>query len=69
MEEVTKRKFDANEYLSNYAKEHYDKITIITPKGYKDKVKTIADADRLSMSQYVIGAIEFYEKHRNKVED
>ena len=69
MEEVAKRKFDANEYLSNYAKEHYDKITIVAPKGYKDKVKTTADTDRLSMSQYILSAINFYEKYRNKVED
>lgn len=65
MEDINKpKKFDANVYISNYTKEHYDRITITAPKGKKSDVTKKAKADGLSASQYILGAIQFYEDHR-----
>lgn len=68
MENITKQKFDANVYLKNYAKEHYDRITIITPKGQKTDITKKAKDKGLSASQYILGAIKFYEDHENDSE-
>lgn len=65
MEDINKPKFDYSEYMRNYSNTHYDKITIISPKGLKAVYKDTAKADGLSVSQYVMGAVRFYEEHRN----
>ena len=65
MEDINKtKKFDANEYISKYAKEHYDRITITAPKGTKTDIQKKSKDDGLSASQYILGAIKFYEDHR-----
>lgn len=64
MEDINKKeKFDANVYISNYTKEHYDKITIIAPKGTKQSVMKSARDSGMSASKYILGAIKFYEDH------
>ena len=64
MEDINKKeKFDANVYISNYTKEHYDKITIIAPKGTKESVMKNAKDNGMSASKYILGAIKFYEKN------
>lgn len=64
MEDINKKeKFDANVYISNYTKEHYDKITIIAPKGTKESVMKSAKDSGMSTSKYILGAIKFYEDH------
>ena len=66
MEDITKdKKFDYQQYISNYTKEHYDKITVIAPKGLKDTYKNIAKSEGLSVSQYIMGAVRFYENHKD----
>lgn len=57
------RKFDATVYLANYTKEHYDKITIIAPKGKKPELQAKAKARGLSTTQYILMAIDFFESH------
>ena len=66
MEDINKKeKFDANAYISNYTKEHYDKITIVAPKGTKANYKNVAKSEGLSVSQYIIGAVKFYKKNKS----
>jgi len=66
MEDINKKeKFDANVYISNYTKEHYDKITIIAPKGTKESVMKSAKDSGMSASKYILGAIKFYEKSKD----
>lgn len=64
MEDINKKeKFDPLKYVSNYTKEHYDKITIIAPKGTKESVMKSAKDSGMSASKYILGAIKFYEKN------
>jgi len=43
---------------NKYQKTNYDRINILTPKYYKDKVKAAADASGVSISAYIIEAID-----------
>lgn len=70
MKDINKKeKFDANVYISNYTKEHYDKITIIAPKGTKQSVMKSAKDNGMSASKYILGAIKFYEDREPDSED
>lgn len=69
MEDINKNtKFDPLKYVANYTKEHYDKITIIAPKGTKQNVMKNAKDSGMSASKYILGAIEFYEKNKDDKE-
>ena len=69
MEDINKReKFDPMKYVANYTKEHYDRITVTAPKGKKSDVTKKARDKGLSTSQYILGAIEFYEEHKDSDE-
>ena len=64
MEDINKNtKFDPLKYVSEYTKEHYDRITIIAPKGTKQSVMKSAKDNGMSASKYILGAIKFYEDH------
>lgn len=43
---------------NRYQAANYDRINILTPKDYKTKVKAAADAAGVSLSAYIIEAIE-----------
>lgn len=69
MEDINKNtKFDPLKYVSEYTKEHYDRIMITAPKGTKEIYKNVAKSEGLSVSQYIIGAVKFYEKSKNDKE-
>ena len=40
-------------YKNQHAKEHYDRISMLVPKGYKEKIKAAAAAHEMSMSEYL----------------
>ena len=61
-----KKKFDAGEDISTYTKEHYDKITVIAPKGTRAVYRTKADEEGKSVTKYILGAVKFYEDHKDK---
>ena len=42
---------------NKYQKANYDRINILVPIGYKDKVKKHADSEGLSISAYIVDAI------------
>lgn len=66
MEDISKKtKFDPLKYVSEYTKEHYDRIMITAPKGTKQNVMKSAKDSGLSVSKYILGAIEFYEKNKD----
>lgn len=64
MEDYREVKFDQIAYNNAYAKEHYDKITIVVPKGTKGKFKDAAKESKLSVTQYILQAVEFFEQHK-----
>lgn len=43
---------------NKYQKENYDRINILAPLGYKEKVKKVAEESNMSVSAYIIEAVE-----------
>lgn len=43
---------------NKYQAANYDRINILVSKGYKEKVKNAADAAGVSLSAYIVGAID-----------
>lgn len=43
---------------NKYQKENYDRINILAPLNYKDRVKEYADKNNMSISAYILSAIE-----------
>lgn len=64
MNDYKEVKFDQIAYNNAYSKDHYDKITIVVPKGTKGKFKETAKKSGLSVTQYILKAVEFYEKYK-----
>lgn len=50
--------FDQNQYINEYKRENYDRLSILIPKGRKKDIKTIADSKGVSVSQLVVEALE-----------
>lgn len=44
-------------YIAQYQKEKYDRITVMSPKGTKDKVKAAAVLKGMSSSEFVLYCI------------
>lgn len=43
---------------NKYQKENYDRINILAPLNYKDKVKEFAEKSGMSISAYIIKAVD-----------
>ena len=52
--------FDQYKYIQEYTKEHYDQIKITAPKGTKEYWKQLAKESGLSVSAYVMRAVDEY---------
>lgn len=52
--------FDKNKYISEYSKENYDELRIKVPKGKKDFLKKFAEDKGVSLTRYIIEAVEEY---------
>lgn len=50
--------FDQTQYVNDYKREHYDRITALVPKGKGATVKAIAAERGLTVSQVVVRALE-----------
>lgn len=44
-------------YIAQYQKENYDRITVMSPKGTKEKVKAAATLKGMSVSEFVLNCI------------
>ena len=44
-------------YIAQYQKENYDRITVMSPKGTKEKVKAGATLKGMSVSEFVLNCI------------
>ena len=44
-------------YIAQYQKENYDRITVMSPKGTKEKVKAAATIKGMSSSEFVLNCI------------
>lgn len=56
------KKFDKFTYNNAYTKNHYDRIVILVPKGRRDILKQTAKSKGVTTNQYIIDAIDFYER-------
>lgn len=52
-----KEKEKSLSYIAQYQKENYDRITVMSPKGTKEKVKAAATVRGLSVSEFVLQCI------------
>lgn len=46
------------EYNNSYKEEHYDRITILVPKGMKDEVKKKAQEEKMTVTQFILAAVK-----------
>ena len=53
-----RNKEDGIEYIKQYQKEHYDRITIMAEKGKKKEYKLAADLKGMSLSAFVQSCVE-----------
>jgi len=44
-------------YIAQYQKDKYDRITVMSPKGTKEKVKAAATLKGMSSSEFVLNCI------------
>ena len=51
---ASKSKMD---YIRKYNERHYERITLLVPKGSKDTIKTRARALGKSMNEYISGLV------------
>lgn len=45
-------------YINKYNAEKYDQISIRVPRGEKGRIKQAADKEGMSMTAYIVSAIE-----------
>lgn len=43
-----------NEYVNEYKKEKYDRITLLVPKGEKERYKEMAKNSGMSLSEFFV---------------
>lgn len=58
--------FNQNAYINAYSKEHYDRVTILLPKGDKEKLKEVAKSNNMTVTQYLLMARDFYERNKEE---
>lgn len=55
-------KFDPVKYKNDYSTEHYERFTLLMPKGMKDELKSKAKAEGKSLSSYILDIVNKYGK-------
>lgn len=55
---VEEKVFNQISYQNSYNKEKYDRISLMLPKGEKDRIKTAAAAAGESVNEYINKAIK-----------
>ncbi len=44
-------------YIAQYQKDKYDRITVMSPKGTKEKLKAAATLKNMSVSEFVLNCV------------
>ena len=44
-------------YIAQYQKDKYDRITVMAPKGTKEKLKAAATIKNMSVSEFVLNCV------------
>lgn len=51
------KEFDAVKYKNEYNSEHYERFTLLMPKGMKDDLKARAKEQGKSLSSYILDIV------------
>lgn len=54
--------FNQNEYIKQYKKEHYSKLSVDLPKELKQELINICNQKGISIKQFIVKAIERAKK-------
>ena len=54
-----KKQFDSIKYQNEYNANHYDRISVLLPKGEREELKQHARAQGMSANAWILQAIEF----------
>lgn len=57
---------EATAYRNRYAAEHYDRVTLALPAGYREKIDEAAGAKGLSRTALIIAAVDAYLCEKKK---
>jgi uncharacterized protein (DUF1778 family) len=52
------KKEDELSYIAKYQKDHYDRITVMAPKGKKEELRKAAELKNMKLSAFVLDCIE-----------
>ena len=44
-------------YIAKYQKENYDRMTVMSPKGTKEKLKAAATLKNMTLSEFVLDCV------------
>lgn len=55
---MAEKKFDQISYINSFNAQHYDKFTLLLPKGKKEELKAKAKEQGKSLSAYILDIIE-----------
>lgn len=56
--------FNKKEYISNYKKEHYSKLSVDLPKDVKDELIQLCNKKNITIKQFVLDAINKLKKSK-----
>ena len=56
--------FNQREYINNYKKEHYSKLSVDLPKEKKQELIDICNRDGITIKQFILNAIESKKKEQ-----
>ena len=52
--------FDQNQYINDWKRRNYDEVHVLIPKGKKETIKKMAKEKGLSVSRFIVEALENY---------
>ena len=55
--------------VNKYVKENYDRINVVFPKGTKERIKTVADANSESVNGYIVRLVKEDMKNKGVLEN
>lgn len=58
---------EGQKYRNDYAAEHYDRLTVALPKGYKKIIEDAAGSVNMSRAAFIVAAVDYYIQNCGKI--
>ena len=58
---------EGRKYRNEYAAEHYDRLSLALPKGYKKIIDDAAESANLSRTALIVAAVDYYMQNCGKI--